>query len=805
MLVSYFKAIFRSIRKHKFYAGLNIAGLAIGLTASLLIGLYMYDELTFDRFHNESDKVYHVGLHLNFGGQEYKVATSCPPLAEAMISNIPGVDDATRVHSMGDVVVKNGEIVFTESDALHADANFFSFFGFDLLEGNPRTVLKEPHAVVITPDIAVKYFGTRNAMGKTMVLGDNNQVFTVTGIVDAPPANSHIQFSMLVPANSDASMLSTDWSNNNGTYTYYRKADNTSTVSIDAGLRELTIKHMGPRLLQYFGTDFNQFEAQGGVYSFFSFSLSESHLSMSDVSDIPKRGNLNYVYLVGGVGLFVLLIACINFMNLATARSAGRAKEVGLRKSMGSSRSKLALQFLTESFIYVSIALVIALFSIYFLLPSFNLLSGKVLSFGTLFQPALMISIAFVYILVSLVSGSYPAFYLTAFRPIEVLRGNLKSGIKTKGLRASLVVFQFTVSITLIICTLIVFDQINFLINKDIGLDNKNILVIENTNRLGTSQESFYEAINTQSGVVEASYIDYYFPDQYNATSLRAAGTTRDLLFVFYRTDYNHKDVLKLQMMKGRFFSPDHPSDSMACIINEAAVKELGWTDPLSERFEINNGPTTEYINVIGVVKDFNFESSKWKAKPLVIGLLKNSNHLLVRYNPDSYHSAQEIVVAMEGIWKQYAPESPYEYTFLDQSFAQVYAEDRQLGKVFTVMSTIAVFVACLGLLGLAAFTAEQRTREIGIRKVLGASVMSVNLLLSKEFILLVGISFVIASTVAWFAMDNWLAGFAYRVKPSLLTFIVVGLFATVVAWLTIGYHFNKASRANPADALRYD
>ncbi|MCB0490681.1 MAG: FtsX-like permease family protein, partial [Cyclobacteriaceae bacterium] len=526
--------------------------------------------------------------------------------------------------------------------------------------------------------------------------------------------------------------------------------------------------------------------------------------SMSDVSDIPKRGNLNYVYLVGGVGLFVLLIACINFMNLATARSAGRAKEVGLRKSMGSSRSKLALQFLAESFIYVFIALVIALFAFYFLLPSFNLLSGKVLSFNTLLKAEVITSIAVVYILVSLISGSYPAFYLTAFKPIEVLRGNLRSGIKTKGLRASLVVFQFTVSIALIICTLIVFDQIDFLINKDIGLDNKNVLVIENTSRLGSNQDAFYDAINSHSGVVKASYIDYYFPYQYNATSLRAAGTTRDLLFIYYKTDYNHKDVLKLQMKEGRFFSPDYPSDSMACIVNEAAVKELGWTDPLSERFEIN-GPETEYINVVGVVKDFNFESSKWKAKPLVIGLLKKSNHLLVRYNPKSYENPQEVVASMGNTWKQFAPNEPYEYAFLDQSFAQVYEEDRQLGKVFTVMSAIAIFVACLGLLGLAAFTAEQRTREIGIRKVMGASVMSVNLLLSKEFMLLVGISFVIASTVAWFAMYSWLGGFVYRVEPSLLTFIVAGLLAALVAWLTIGYHFNKASRSNPADTLRYD
>jgi putative ABC transport system permease protein len=721
-----------------------------------------------------------------------------------MLQNIPGVEQATRLNPwpVKKLVIKYGDKAFKEDNAFLADSNFFEFFSFKLLEGNVKTALRDPYTIVLTTASATRYFGTEPPIGKILTVGNRNETYTVTGIAEEAPANSHIQYDMLLSSSSDQNMLpQSDWGGTDGTYTYIRKNPATTLSSIDSKLKAFVTQHIGPELEAAFGVSLKEFEKQGGIYSFFTYPLSRSHLYYySEITDGPyPPGDIRYVYIMGAVGLFILIIACINFMNLSTARSASRAKEVGMRKTLGSVRSTLVVQFLSESFVYAFAATVIAIAGVYLLLPAFNLLSGKTLLFSTMFSPVVLGAIVTIFVVVSLLAGSYPAFYLTSFKPIDVLKGKVSAGMKSKGIRSSLVVVQFAISIALMICTMVVYDQLGYLQRKNVGLDKQNVLVLQNTGRLEAHQDAFREAVSNQPGIVKASYTNNEFPQVNSVWSFRAVGTTRDLLIPSYDADYDHLDVLKIELLQGRYFSREFASDTLAVVLNETAVRELGWTDPLNEK--LMTDASSPILHVIGVVKDFNFESFKSKVKPLVIQLKERSDYMLIRYTPD--RGAKETVASIEAIWKKYASNEPYEYTFLDQDFDKLFREEQRLGHVFTVMSGIAIFVACLGLLGLAAFTAEQRTKEIGIRKVMGATVTSINTLLSKEFMLLVVIAFVIASAGAWYAMDQWLSTFAYRITLGPIVFLLGGGMAAGVALLTVSYHFIKAAQSNPTQALR--
>jgi putative ABC transport system permease protein len=802
MLKSYLKGAFRAIVRHKFYSALNISGLACGLTASFLIGLYIYDEITFDKFQKNYENIYHVGTHLRFGGQELITSSTCPALAPGMLQQIPGVENVTRLNPwpLKSVVMRNGDKIFTEHKAIYADSNFFNFFSFVLLQGNVKTVLKEPHTMVLTPAAARRYFGNESAIGKIITVGDDNDAYTITGIADAAPANSHIQYDMLLSLVSHPGTREGSWGNINGTYTYFLKNRNTPVASVTSRLSEMVKIYIAPEMEHAFDMSFQEFEKRGNSYTFFPYALSESHLYHPEITDgLAPVGEIKSLYMIGAVGTFILVIACINFMNLSTARSARRAREVGLRKTFGSAKSKLIVQFLSESMMYVFGAMLLAMVGTYLLLPAFEMLSGKSFSFSTLFHADAAGAIIATFVIVTLLAGSYPAFYLTSFKPAEVLKGKLSAGVKSKGFRSMLVVVQFSISIVLMICTLVVYDQLTFMKQKDIGLDRRNVLIIQNTMRLGVNQDAFLEAVTRQAGVIKASYTDNAFPEVNKAGNFRPKGTKRDIVFQGYSTDYDHLDVLKIDLVQGRYFSRDFPSDSAACVLNEAAVKAVGWTDPLNQQFESDGGGPG--IAVIGVIRDFNFESFKTNVRPLIIMLKLHSNVMHIRYTGN----AEEVVSAAEKVWGKLAPQSPFEFTFLDQNFDQLFREEQRLGQLFMVMSVVAIFVACLGLFGLASFTGEQRTREIGIRKVMGASVASITSLLSREFMILVGVAFILACIFAWYAMDQWLSTFAFRIQLSPLAFFISGSTAAAVAWVTVSYHFVKAARSNPCDAIRHN
>jgi putative ABC transport system permease protein len=696
--------------------------------------------------------------------------------------------------------MRYGDKMFTERNALYADSNFFDFFSFVLLEGNVKTALKEPNTMVLTSVAARRYFGDEAAIGKIITVGSNNVAYTVTGVAEPAPSNSHIQFDMLLSLASEEAAKEGDWGNTNGTYTYFLKNQNTSVASISDKLHEMVRLYIYPELEDGLNVSAGEFEKHGNIYTFFPYALSESHLYHPEITDgLVPSGDSESLYMLGAVGIFILVIACINFMNLSTARSARRAREVGLRKTFGSEKSKLVKQFLCESMVYVFASMLIAMAATWLLLPAFEILSGKSLSFRTFSDPGMTAGIVAIFVIVALVAGSYPAFYLTSFKPVEVLKGRLGAGMKSKGVRSALVVIQFSISIVLMTTTLVVYDQLTFMQQKDIGLDRRNVLVLQNTMRLGVNQDAFLEAVTEQTGVIKASYTDNEFPEVNRAGAFRPKGTTRDIVFQAYHTDYDHPEVLKIDLAQGRYFSREFPSDSTACVINEAAVKAIGWSDPLNQKFESDGGGPG--IPVIGVIRDFNFETFKSKVRPLIIFLKRHSNFMHVRYSGNP----SETVAAIEKIWVKLAPHSPFEFTFLDQNFDRLFREEQRLGRLFTVMSTLAIFVACLGLLGLASFTAEQRTREIGIRKVMGASVASITSLLSREFMVLVGLAFILACVFGWYTMDQWLNTFAYRVRMNPLIFLGSGFTAAAIAWVTVSYHFIKAASSNPCEAIRHD
>ncbi len=802
MFRNYFNVAVRNILKHKFFSAINILGMTIGVTACLLLILYVSDELSYDRFHANAERIYQVGLHGKIAGQDIRTANTCPPMAAALVSEIPEVESATRVTPyFGRPAVKYADKILTEEKVFFADSNFFEFFSFVLKEGDVKTALKEPNTVVLTEDIEKKYFGNEPGVGKLMVIGNDNKTYKVTGIAANPPANSHFGFNMLISAESSDNLKQGIWLNN-FMYTYYTLRSTASVDQVNRKFEDLVEKFIGPEIEKFMGTTLKQLKEQKGEYGYFSTKLTDIHLHATAQDGIEPGGNMMYIYFFGAIGVFIIVIACINFMNLSTARSAGRAKEVGLRKTLGSLRGQMIGQFLAESTLYSLLAVVLAFVSCYFLLPYFNELSGKMLGMGVLGSPLILAALVVLVVAVGLIAGSYPAFYLTSFSPVEVLKGKVRAGMKTKGIRSSLVVFQFALSIFLIIFTMVVYQQIQFMQEKNLGIDKNNILVLQNTGRLGTNKDAFKNALSQQTGVVKMSYSNNTFPGVNNTTVFKAGGSDQDHIMGVYFADQDHQDVIRFEMKEGRYFSKDFPSDTTAIVLNEAAVREFGFTDPIGEEILYNNGgPAIERLKVIGVVKNFNFESFKTEVRPISIRYAKNSNNLLIRYEGNP----REVVASVEKIWKELSPSEPFEYVFLDENFDELFRAEQRMGNIFSIFSGLAIFIASLGLFALAAFTSEQRTKEIGIRKALGASVFGLTLLLSKEFTKLVVIAFVPAALGGWYVSRQWLSGFAYRIDVDPVILIVSGLAAIVIAWLTVSYQSIKTASTNPVDSLRYE
>ncbi|MDH4089621.1 MAG: ABC transporter permease [Cyclobacteriaceae bacterium] len=802
MFKNYFNVAIRNILKHKFFSAINVLGMTIGVAACLLIILYIADELSYDRFHANADRIYQVGLHGKIGGQDIRVSNTCPPMAAALVAEIPEVESATRlIRYFGRPAIKYEEKILTEEKVFYADSNFFDFFSFVLKEGDVKTALKEPNTVVLTEEMVKKYFGEVNPINKLLVIGSENKTFKVTGVAANPPPNSHFGFNMLISAASNDRLKEGIWLNN-FMFTYFTLRSNADVAQVNSKYEDLVTKYIGPEIERFMGTSLRQMREQDGEYGYFSTKLTDIHLHSTTQDGIEAGGNVTYIYFFGAIGIFIIVIACINFMNLSTARSAGRAKEVGLRKTLGSLRGQMIIQFMAESMLYSALAVVLALVVCYLLLPYFNLLSGKMLDMQIIATPSFIAGIFALIALVGLIAGSYPAFYLTSFSPVDVLKGKVRAGMKTKGIRSLLVVFQFALSIFLIIFTLVVYQQIQYMQEKNLGIDKNNILVLQNTDRLGTNKDAFKNALAQQAGIEKMSYTNNTFPGINNTTVFKASASDQDHIMGVYYADQDHMDVIKFELKEGRYFSKDFPSDTTAIILNEAAVREFGFANPIGEEILYSSsGSGIERLKVVGVVKNFNFESFKTEVRPISIRYTANANNLLIRYEGNP----KDIVANVEKRWKEHASNEPFEFVFLDENFDELFRAEQRMGYIFSIFSALAIFIASLGLFALAAFTAERRTKEIGIRKAMGASVAGLTLLLSKEFTKLVVIAFIPAAIAGWFISNQWLEGFTYRIEVDPIVILASGMVAVIIAWVTVSYQSVKTASTSPVDSLRYE
>ena len=808
MFRNYLKVAWRNLVRKKLFSVINIFGLAMGLAIFTLICLYVRDELSYDRYNEFANRIYRVNTDIKVNGSEFKDKDTPAPMAGVLAANYPRIQEAVRISENNSILVKKGNETLIEKNAFFADPNLFKVFTLHLLKGNPNTALKDPTSMIISASMARKYFNTTDVIGKTLKI-NNASFYNITGVFKDVPEQSHLHFNFIMAMSGMKSAQSDFWLSNSF-MTYLLVREGTTQSELNRYLKETAQKYVEPQLVTVAHSTFAELEKNGGHYKYSSIPLTKIHLYSTLSSEIEPTGNVRYVYISAIIGLFILLIACINFMNLSTAQSAGRAKEVGVRKVIGSGRRNLIKQFLTESMLTAFIAYVLGIALIIFLLPLLNQLSGKEISLTTGLVVWLFPALLGVALICGLLAGSYPAFVLSSFDPIKILKGKFILKIKDYNLRNVLVVFQFTTAIILITGTLVIYRQLDYIRHKDLGYNREHVLVLNNAGSLGDHKQSFRKEILQLPGVVSGSLTQNlptttendWNSNAYSKDATMSAGQTQTI--VDWNVDANFIPTLQMKMVMGRNFNAAMPTDSSAIIINETAARMLGFKNPVDANLYDFNSRTqqTDKFHVIGVVKDFNAGSIRYATKPLLMHYSGYGSQFIFRIKSDNIPG---LISKIESRYRSFDQMSsqPFVYSFLDNDFNNLYRGEQRTGNVFTTFAALAIFIACLGLFGLAVYSAEQRTKEIGIRKVLGASVKSIISLLSKDFVKLVILSIVIATPVAWWAMNKWLQNFAYRIGLSWWLFLVAGVLALLIAVVTISFQAIKSALANPVKNLR--
>jgi putative ABC transport system permease protein len=805
MLQNYIKIAWRNLLRNKAFSAINITGLALGLATCMLISLFVLDELSYDRFNEKADRIVRVVFRAIMNGGEINEANVMPPVAQTLKMDYPEVEEATRIRTAGAPSITVGDKTFRDDQVAYVDSNFFQVFSLPLIQGDAKTALIQPGTAVITQAMAQKYFGTENPVGKTLTVKSWNALFRITGVIDKMPVNSHFHFDMLTSLAGVSDAKSPSWMTS-GYYTYLVLPKGYDPNQLEAKLPQVVSKYMGPQIQQAFGMTMAQFRQKGNNLSLLLQPLTDIHLHSNLTGEIAPNSDAQYVYIFGAIALFMLLIACINFMNLSTAGASKRAKEVGVRKVMGSVRQSLMNQFLIESLLLTMIALLLAIGIVYLALPLFNELAGKELALNLKNSLWLLPGLLLLGLAVGVLAGSYPAFFLSSFKPIAVLKGTKFTGDrKSIGLRSGLVVVQFCISIILMVGTTVVYQQLNYIQNKKLGYTKEQVLVLPETWQLDKKEEVFRNQIMQDPRVVSVS-TSGYLPagPSYNNNYMMypESNSTQFVKGIRYDVDYEYIPTLGMQMIAGRNFSRAYGTDSSGVILNETAAKILGWgANAVGHTIgHAENEGTQKTYRVIGVVKDFHFRSLHESISPLVMVLSKNSGTVIVKIRPKDISG---LLASLENEWKKLSPDAPFTYSFLDKRFNDTYLAEQKTARILGIFAGLTIFVACLGLFGLATFMAEQRTKEIGVRKVLGASVTSIVGLLSKDFLKLVAVAIVLASPVAWYAMNRWLQDFAYKIDISWWVFALSGLLAVGIALLTVSFQSIKAALMNPVKSLR--
>ncbi len=792
MLKNYLKITFRNLARYRTFSLINIIGLAVGMACTILILLWVNDELSYDMFNKNANQIYRVVQYDNNG----KNSRSPAQLAPALAAGVPEIDSYARIVKLPRVIFKKGTKIFFEDNGIVVDPRFFTMFNFPLLKGDPKTFLAEPGDIVITESLAKKYFGNEDPINKTIQIDGQNEV-KVTGVLKDIPRQSHIKFDFVMPFSLWEILSPSDVKNwgafNYTTYLLLKKNADVAAAAIKIN------KIAGTKIPRQLLSDWKKFELQ---------PLAQCHLS-ADIENAQFLGNFtvvedgNTVYMFSMIAFFILLLACINFMNLSTARSSTRTREIGLKKVIGSSRLQLILQFFGEFFILSIIAFVFAIIFVQLLLPYFNQISGKelVINHSKNIVPYILIIL-----FTTLLSGFYPAFYLSSFNPIKIFKGQVHGSSKAKKIRSVLVVFQFAISIILVTGTIVVFQQLHYIQNKKLGFQKENIIYTPISGNIGNKYNAFKNELlkNPDVSVVTAkdclpttlrrNLVDFYWDGKVPG---------QNVLMELTGVDYKYFEALNIKFIEGRSFSEDFPSDADAFILNEKAVKQIGLKSPIGKKFATYNKSGI----IIGVIKNTNFKSLHNTVNPQVYHLMNNvgaeaayTGVILIKLNG---MKQTESLSSIENTWKKINPDVPFEFHFLDQTYEKIYSADQRTRTIFNYFSFLAILIACLGLYGLAEFTAEKRSKEIGIRKTLGADVKTILAMLTNDFTRLVLIANVIAWPIAYYIINKWLQSFAYKINLNWWMFILAGGIALVIALATVSFQAIKAATANPVNSLR--
>lgn len=805
MIRNYIKVALRNLWKNKGYSAINIIGLAVGLASCLLIFLYVWDENNFDRFHDKADRIVRIHTSIRFGGSDLNLAVASDPMGASLKNDVPQVKEFARIYANeGSMLMKKGDAFIQEPRIAFVDSTFFRVFSFPLIQGNPMTALNDPNTCVISASAAKKYFNTTDAVGKVMERNDHT-VFKVTAVMEDMPANSHFRFDVLLSMDNVQYGFGNYLSNNFHTYILLR--DKNDVEALEKAMPAYINKYVLPQAKMFTGIkSMEEFEKAGNHLSYSLMRLPDIHLHSASFPELGVNGNKQNVYIFSAVAFFILLIACINFMNLSTARSANRAKEVGIRKVLGTGRKVLISQFLTESVLVSVIGLLMAILITALVMPLFNEVSAKELTVKSLFTPGFLPFLLMIPIVVGFIAGAYPAFYLSAFQPIVVLKGKLSGGFRRSRFRSALVVVQFAATIFLIVATIVVYNQISYIRNINLGFNKEQVLVVDNTYVLGDKVNTLKQEMLKQPGIVSGT-ISSFLPveassrsdNTYSKEAVMSAGS--GLNMQTWEVDENYLSVMGMQMRDGRFFSREFIADSGAIVINETAARLLGYDNAIGKTLYYSDGQSSsKAFQVIGVVKNFNFESLRQNVGPLCFLLEKSIGAVSFRVNTKDVAG---IISAAEKSWKTLAPGMPFSYRFLDDSFEQMYRAEQRMGKLSFIFSLLAILVASMGLFGLATFAAEQRVKEIGIRKVLGASVQGIVEMLSMDFVKLIFIAALVALPLAWWFMNQWLMNFAYRVHIQWWVLPAAAVIALLIALATVSYQAVRAALMNPVKSLR--
>jgi len=790
MLKNLIKTSLRNIKNNLGFSSLNVIGLTLGLTGALFLILYVSDELSFDRYHEKADRIYRVQSHISETDDEFTWIIAQLPFAQQVQEDYPEVEKATRFIGFGRALFGNEDIEFIETDFFYADTVVFDIFTYKFIYGDAANALTRPNDIVLTKTIAEKYFGSENPIGKSLKSGEI--YFEVTAVIEDIPTNSHFRYDGLIYPDPQRT-VNDNWGNF-GVFTYLLFPENVDVDAFEVKMQEMYGKYMA-----------SIFEEMGITVEYELIPLTKIHLYSDSGQEPEPTGSITYVYIFLLVALFLVLIAVLNYINLSTARSSKRSREVGLRKVVGSSRGTLIAQFLTESIVLTLISLLFSIVILGLLLPSFNQLAGKSFTWDIFTSPMAILTIVGLMVLVGVIGGSYPAFYLSRFSPIVAISGESTSGKKGAFMRRVLVVIQFTISIAMIVCTTVVYNQLNFMKEKDQGWDMENVisLILPNGERpaqmlvlkekiLGLPQVTSIGSTDNRIG--EGSGKVIFNIETSEGMALRGVN--------FAVIDHDFIETMSINMAEGREFSPDRPTDTlMSVIVNETLAKRFNWENPIGKRVELGDENTIR-AEVVGVMKDYHQTGMYNEVESLLLLYRTELPIMYAKINPDDMETT---LADIGNIWEEIFPNHPYNYEFLSERFEDQFGADENRGIVFTLFTVLAILIACLGLFGLASFTVERRTKEIGIRKVLGASEAIIVMLISKEFLILIGISMLIAFPVSGFLMKNWLQNYIYRVELGVMVFLIPALIAIGLTALTISFQAYKAAIMNPADSISDD